>query len=165
MLEFSNFNLNVENVNSDIKILDPIIKIKKNNSIFNKIYIKLVYFISRNYPLLIRKFFIKDDYDIEIGFNYLIPSFLIASKKSGKKICLVHSSIEYLDFSRNYSKKIKFMNRRQLNSFNKIDKIIAISDKTRQSILDLYPNLNNKVEKIYNGYDFEKYSIKEVRKK
>jgi len=34
-------------------------------------------------------------------------------------------------------------------------KIVAISNKTEQSIVDLYPEQRGKISRIYNGYDFD----------
>ena len=39
------------------------------------------------------------------------------------------------------------------------DKIVAISQNTKQSILDVFPEVENKLEVIYNGFDIE-----EIRK-
>jgi len=32
---------------------------------------------------------------------------------------------------------------------------VSISNKTERSIIDLYPNQENKITRIYNGYDYK----------
>lgn len=157
ILEFSNFNIKNEYVKENINIINPIINVRVYESkfltIMNNIKNKLIYLMVRNYPRIIRWIYIKENYDIEVAFNYGIPSFLVAYKKNGKKICWVHSSIEDLDYKND--KKIKKKYKRQKKAFSKIDNIVAISSRTEKSINYLYPEVKDKVVKIYNGYNFQ----------
>lgn len=159
ILEFHNFNIRKEESNSNIRLLKPILTEKRRAiplNIVHKFYSKIVYFAAKRYPKIINEIFIRNEYDAIIGFNYLIPSFLAAFGKSSKKYCWVHSSIEDLDYnSMENEKKVLFLNNMQEKAFNKIDKIIAISNVTERSILNLYPNLDSKIKRIYNGYDFK----------
>ena len=159
ILEFHNFNIRKENVNSNIRLLKPILSEKSRKMPFNiiyKFYSKTIYFTAKRWPKIINNIFIRNKYDIIVGFNYLIPSFLTAFGKSIKKYCWVHSSIEDLDYNLTKEKKeILFLNNMQKKAFDKIDKIVAISNVTEKSILNLYPNLDNKIKRIYNGYDFK----------
>lgn len=164
ILEFENFTIRKEIVNENINILNPILKSYYRENSLKRIYYKLIYFLVKHKPQIIRKFFIKDKYDIEIAFNYMIPSFIVSTGKSAKKLCWVHSSIEDLDYKEiiNDRNKVEKMNLKQKKSFEKIDNIIAISNVTQKSILDLYPNFKDKIKKIYNGYEFNKIlSLKE----
>ncbi|EOU1110683.1 glycosyltransferase [Clostridium perfringens] len=158
ILEFENFNIRKEEINKNIKVLDPILKSYYRDKKIKNIYYKLIYFLAKNKPYIIRKFFIKDNYDVEISFNYMIPSFIVSTKKNAKKLCWVHSSIEDLDYRNDLDKKeiVKKMNLNQKKAFENIDNIIPISNATEKSIENLYPDFKDKIIKIYNGYEFEK---------
>ncbi|MDZ7545997.1 glycosyltransferase [Clostridium perfringens] len=159
ILEYVKFGIKEEKINNNIKLLEPIINESHNKNNWEKLKYKIIKFITFNYPKIIRNLFVKDKYDIEIAFNYQIPTFLLSDDKDVKKFAWVHSSIEDLDF-RNYKgkeqKRIKKRYDLQRKAFLKIDNIIAISNKTEESIRDLYPSFKDKIRKIYNGYDFEK---------
>ena len=50
-------------------------------------------------------------------------------------------------------------------SLQNVDKIVAISHKIqKQSILDVFPEVENKLEVIYNGFDIEEIRESIVRK-
>ncbi|EGL38744.1 hypothetical protein HMPREF9126_0174 [Parvimonas sp. oral taxon 110 str. F0139] len=46
----------------------------------------------------------------------------------------------------------KYNHKRYLEN---VDKIISVSEKTRESIISVYPEYKDKVMTIYNGYDFK----------
>lgn len=135
-----------EKVNSNVKINPPILDLT-NNSILNvfkrtvidKVLIKIC-------PKLIRKIFLNKTYDIEIAFNYLIPLFLL-NEKSRTLVSWIHSSIEDLNSKR-------FFREKQRKVLGKVSRIVTISDHTKDSILEIYPEYESKIIKIYNGYAF-----------
>ena len=103
--------------------------------------------IGKRVPNILRKYLIKkDDYDIEIMFEVMYPD-IPFSKRNIKKIYWVHGSIE--DFSNTWRSD------RFRKYFSDATKIVAISNKTEQSIVDLYPEQRGKISRIYNGYDFD----------
>ena len=103
--------------------------------------------IGKRLPNILRKYLIKkDDYDIEIMFEVMYPD-IPFSKRNIKKIYWVHGSIE--DFSNTWRRD------RFKQHFSDSTKIVAISNKTEQSIVDLYPEQRGKISRIYNGYDFD----------
>ena len=103
--------------------------------------------IGKRLPNILRKYLIKkDDYDIEIMFEDMYPD-IPFSKRNIKKIYWVHGSIE--DFSNTWRRD------RFRKYFSDAIKIVAISNKTEQSIVDLYPEQRGKISRIYNGYDFD----------
>ena len=103
--------------------------------------------IGKRLPNILRKYLIKkDDYDIEIMFEVMYPD-IPFSKRNIKKIYWVHGSIE--DFSNTWRRD------RFRKYFSDAIKIVAISNKTEQSIVDLYPEQRGKISRIYNGYDFD----------
>lgn len=155
ILEYINYNVKKERINDNIKVLPPMMY--HDSNVLGKMKNKLIKFMTFNCPWILRKMYIKENYDIEVAFNYMIPSFIIKGAK-GKKYTWVHSSIEDLDYSsereNNNYKKIKRNYELQKQSFKAIDNIIAISNKTEESICKVYPEYKHKVTKIYNGYDF-----------
>ena len=166
ILEYENFDYKIESLENHINLLKSVNINQKSNKINNKIE-KYYYFINSKInkfyllfaPTFLRKKVLKemeDKYDLEIGFNYLIPSFIISKSKNAKKILWIHSSIEDLNYKKNKDLRTKILYKKQKKAFDQIDKIVAISNKTEKSILDLYPESQSKLIKIYNGYNFEK---------
>lgn len=165
ILEYENFDYKIESLENHINLLNPVNINSKSNRINNK-FEKYFHVINSKinklyllfFPVFLRKKVLKEmegKYDIEIGFNYLIPSFMISKSKKAKKILWIHSSIEDLDCKKNNNFRTKILYKKQKKAFDKIDKIVAISKKTENSIVDLYPEYSSKLIRIYNGYDFE----------
>lgn len=155
ILEYKNFNIKREFVNEKVKIKNPIII--QNGSILNKIKNKILEYLTYKRPKILYDYYINGKYDIEIAFNYMIPSILISNSKA-KKYTVVHSSIEDLDYTKALNEKYnktKLKYQLQKHSFEKMNNIIAISNRTEKSIIDLYPEVSGKLVKIYNGYDFD----------
>ena len=143
ILEYLYAGIKKEEINDNINLLDPIIDITDRsfvNRVNNCVKEKIVF----RFPKLLRKKYIKKNYDVEIAFNYLIPTFLL--DYNIKTIGWCHGAITDLkdnDRLRNLQKKY----------FDKINKIVAISNKTFDSILEVYPEYKDKVKLIYNGFD------------
>lgn len=66
-----------------------------------------------------------------------------------KKIVWIHNSIPNL---KKKESKIKRFGKR----LEKYDRIIAICDEMKEEIENIYPNLNGKVSRIYNPFNFER---------
>lgn len=98
------------------------------------------------FPFILRKKYAPDKYDIEISFNYMIPTFLL--KKDTKKIAWIHGDIYELSHK-------KIMALVQKKYLNRVSKIVAISKNTYNSILSIYPTYNDKTIIINNSYDFD----------
>ena len=147
VLEYLHSN-KMESVNSNVNILRPILDDTKEG-VLSRIYLKLIdkIFI-KICPGLIRKIHLNKKYDVEISFNYLIPTFLL-NYTNTKTISWIHGSI--YDLNEN-----KYLRNMQRYFFKKVDQIVAISNVTEKSIFDIYPEFKNKTKKIYNGYDFGK---------
>ena len=101
----------------------------------------------KRFPKALRRYLVKkDDYDVEIMFEVMYPD-IPFSKRNIKKIYWVHGSIE--DFSNTWREdRFKWY-------FKDATSIVSISNKTEKSIGDLYPEIKEKIIRIYNGYDFE----------
>lgn len=102
------------------------------------------YVLAHLFPSVLRKRHIKKKYDIEISFNYQIPSFLVKASRGTKAVMWNHGVMNDLKANR-----LGFL--LQKRSFKRADKIIAIAEDTADSIVSLYPAFADKVEILYNG--------------
>ena len=139
------------NNNENIHSLKFIVDAKNDNKLVKVIKMFLVYF----FPEVLRKKYTYSKYDVEISFNYMIPTFLL--KKDNKKIAWIHGDIYELSH-----KKIKRIIQKKY--LDRVDKIVAISENTYNSILYVYPEYKNKTIIINNSYDF-KYIINKAKEK
>lgn len=144
ILEMEHFDKGYEAVPEGVRILKPYKK-KKYGRLVEAILWRLrIYF-----PYLVRKWLIKDDYDIEVSFTIMNPAFPFSKRKEVKKIAWIHGSIEaFLEENQSHYRKNHF------EQLSHADKVIAISKKTRESIETVYPMFSDKIQTIYNGYDF-----------
>lgn len=142
ILEYWHSNNKIEKIDERINVLAPIIDEVQDGKI--KKYI--TYFLLLFFPNILRKKYIKKEYDYEIAWNYMIPTFLLSKKK--KTISWNHGSISNL-------KEHKFNKYMQQKSYKKVDKIVAISNNTYNSIIDLYPEFKDKTIIINNSFDFK----------
>ena len=162
ILEIVNFDINKEKVNDNINLLDPILKYNDENYVARKISnlkSRFLYDTLFKNPNKIRNKVIHKKYDIEISFNYLYPTFLLSDDSEVLKLSWIHSSIEDLDYrsieDAKERSKIQEKYLLQKKHLEKVNHIITISEKTFDSVNGLYPSLQYKNQKIYNGYDFK----------
>ena len=144
ILEMEHFDKGYEAVPEGVRILKPYKK-KSYGRVIDSILWRLrIYF-----PYLVRKWLVKDDYDIEVSFTIMNPAFPFSKRKEVKKIAWIHGSIEaFLKEEQAHYRNNHF------EQLSHADKIIAISKKTRESIETVYSMFQNKIQTIYNGYDF-----------
>ena len=144
ILEMEHFDKGYEAVPEGVNLLKPYKK-KSYGRFMDAILWRLrIYF-----PTLVRNWLIKDEYDIEVSFTIMNPAFPFSKRKEVKKIAWIHGSIEA--FLKEEQTQYRNNHFEQLSH---ADKIIAISKKTRESIETVYPMFQNKLQTIYNGYDF-----------
>lgn len=111
-----------------------------------------MYSVYHEWDKVIREY-IPQDYDVYVSFNYLKPSFLLPKGK--KCIAWIHGDVYNLATDEMKEERLL-----QSEAFGKADKIVAISDITMQSLLDLFPEHKEKMVMLCNGIDVEN-----VRKK
>ena len=138
-----------EGNNRKVNVLKPIFKNLENASIFNKIKWKFFLF----FPKLFRYLVTRKKYDYEIAFNYLYPVYLL--NNDAKTISWNNGTIYNL-------KNHKFSRIRQGKKLKYVNKIISISEKTSESIKEIYPEYDKKIELVYNGYDFQNIHTKSL---
>ena len=144
ILEMEHFDKGYEAVPEGVHILKPYKKKSYGRFIDAILWRLRIYF-----PTLVRNWLVKDDYDIEVSFTIMNPAFPFSKRKEVKKIAWIHGTIEaFLKEEQAHYRNNHF------EQLSHVDKIIAISKKTRESIETVYPMFQNKLQTIYNGYDF-----------
>ena len=144
ILEMEHFDKGYEAVPEGVRILKPYKKRK-----YGRLMEAILWRLRIYFPHLVRKWLIKDDYDIEVSFTIMNPAFPFSKRAEVKKFAWIHGSIEaFLAENQAHYRKNHF------EQLSQADKIIAISKKTRESIETVYPMFQNKIQTIYNGYDF-----------
>lgn len=103
------------------------------------------YIKSRNIKKLIEKL---GKIDIFIDYDAGATKY-IENIEAEKKVVWIHNSIPNLKKSKN---KIKRFGKR----LEKYDKIVAICDEMKEELIDIYPNLKDKILRIYNPFNFSR---------
>lgn len=107
-----------------------------------------------NNPKLIN-LFIKEQYDINLGFLEGISSIYISQKSGGKKIGYIHTSL--------YDIRDGKQDMKELEAYQRLDTIICVSKYAKTSLLKLYPSLEHKdIRVVYNPID-SAFILKEAR--
>ncbi len=142
IMEISHYDVKREPVNGSIKIYPYYVKADdpERNSKMYSVY--------HEWDKVIRKH-IPQDYDLYVSFNYLKPSFLLPPGK--KCIAWIHGDV--YDLAQPDKREERAL---QEEAFHKAGRIVAISDVTAQSLLDLFPGHKDKMRVIYNGIDIER---------
>lgn len=142
VIEYWHSNINTEKTNDNINILPPVIN-SESDSIIKKVLYKI---LLETFPSILRKKYIKKKYDIEVSFNYMIPTFLLSHKT--KTISWIHGDIYDL-------KENKYNYLLQKRSLKHVNKIVAISNNTYKSLEEVFPCYSDKLLLINNGFDIE----------
>ncbi len=137
IIEIYNANIKKEPVDSHIRVYDSI------TWAGDKEYRKKVYYIY-NAPNEMIMRYIPSDYDLYVSFNYQLPSFLLPS--GTRNIAWVHGAI--FDLAEQGMERYRLL---QSKAFEKVKKIISISDITTRSIQELFPNHADKIVEVYNS--------------
>lgn len=98
-------------------------------------------------------------YDVVISWMYRDASFMLPAFPECKRIAWFHGMVDDLLPSsandiKNYLYKIELF-RLQKKACLCADRIVEISNKTKESVQRVLPEFSNKVEVVYNGVDIE----------
>lgn len=145
ILPYADYHVKTEPTVATVKILPGIVDMKKENKLSR--YIKFV--LVHMFPEILRKKYINGKYDVEISFNFQIPSFLVKETSKVKAIEWNHGDIYELQNKR-------FQKLLQKRSYARATKIIAISQNTEKSIKDLFPQYSSKMKLLYNGINISR---------
>jgi glycosyltransferase involved in cell wall biosynthesis len=146
----------MEIIHNNVKneAINPAIMIYQYYTEFNAIDRKeRMHYVYREWDKVISEY-IPRGYDIYISFNYLKPSFLLP--RGERCVAWIHGDVYNLvnryPGMRVMTDEIEL----QRKAFSKAQVIVAISDNTRKSIIDLFPEYKDKICTIYNGIDVER---------
>lgn len=150
VIEYHHEGIKKEATNKNIHVL-PFIESKR------KIKRRIQTLSLHYYPKILIKDYIDKGFDLYVAFNYLIPTFLLPPNTIN--IAWIHGDVyDLLD-----RKKVNYR-KRQDKAFYNINRIIAISDNTEKSLIEVFPEHQRKINKIYNGVDIKKIKMKSIEK-
>lgn len=152
--EIVGFYVKQEPISSNIKLLTPLIN-GTHESRFNKHFTQ---YCIEKYPVLIRAIKSFDEYDVIVTWNYQIPSFMIQAFPDKKTISWFHTDIYDLS-PKLMSLNDKYNLKLQDSAWNYADRIVTISNKSLQSLKDIFPQYLNKTKIIYNAFDIENAKV------
>lgn len=150
ILEIEHFDKGFPALKKEVNVLKPY-KSKKHSRLLEALLWRLRFW----FPCLVRRYLVKDIYDIEISFTIMNPPMPFSKRKEVKKVAWIHGSIENMPENDKYYK----LHKKHLGS---ADTIVAISEKTRKSIEEVFPEYKDKIITIYNGYNF--HDIRQLAK-
>lgn len=130
------------------------------NKLYWILHRKILSILTILFPQFVYRYYIKDNYDYEISFNYLYPALLIANSpnKRSKKIAWNHGDLYNLDYRKfkGFHRVVQWVKyNMEKRALQKIDIVVAISQNTKNSINQIFPFVQDKLHIIYNGYDFD----------
>ena len=111
------------------------------------------YIKSKNLKNLIKKL---GKIDVFIDYDAGATKY-IENIEADKKVVWIHNSIPNLKKSES---KIKRFGKR----LEKYDRIVAICDEMKEELKDIYPNLKDKIIRIYNPFNFDRIKLLENNK-
>lgn len=124
-------------------------KLRRKNILYKlmyNIYMNIeTYIKSKNIKKLIEKL---GKIDVFIDYDAGATKY-IENIEADKKVVWIHNSIPNLKKSES---KIKRFGKR----LEKYDKIVAICDEMKEELIDIYPNLKDKILRIYNPFNFSR---------
>lgn len=150
-LPLSKYTIRIQEVEQFDKYLMLNDEIKLNSAFINqeglsKTFNELNFFLLIHFPRILKSIFRLSNYDTVIAYNYQSPSFMLPAFKNEKKIAWFHGDI--YDLADNSKKEERLL---QDKAWKNVDKIITISKKSQQSLIDVFPELSKKSQIIYNG--------------
>lgn len=141
IMEITHDDIKTEPVSDNIKIFPYYVKASDSERR------EKMYYVYHEWEKVIAEY-IPQDFDLYVSFNYLKPSFLLPPGK--RNIAWIHSDVYNLAHGNKIEER-----ELQEKAFEKADRIVAISDITLESLIDLFPKYQNKIKTIYNGLDIE----------
>lgn len=140
ILPYADFHVKQEAVPEGVRLLPAIVDMTKAG----KLEKGLKFLAAHLCPSLLHRLYVRDRYDVEISFNYQIPSFIVGRGTSAKTVNWVHGDVYDL-------RKGSLKYRLQCRSFKRAARIVSISQNTETSIAELFPLYRDKLVRIYNG--------------
>ena len=132
------------------------LKIRRRLPYFHRFYNKDKWEKRASAKALYRYYVRRKKYDIEVGFYRGPPIKIISgsSNKKSKKIAWVHTDFKLCD-PKSVTKFFNNIDEVKL-SYSKFDKVVCVSEKAKESFIDVIGLPNEKCRVIYNMLDTEK---------
>ena len=147
LLEVSHESIAWEPLPDDVTVLPPVLDETNANPLYRAKRFTRRKLLDSN-PERIRDIVRQGKrYDLVVGFNYLYPTFLMYEDEPS--ISWNHGAIWDL-------KDDPVKRELQRKAYEHIDVIVAIAQRTKESILDLYPEYADKLTVIPNGFRFDR---------
>ena len=124
ILEYAHYGIKEESLSPQVHMLKPIVSMKNDKKI-KRLWKNIQVFSFSNFLKKGRK-----SYDLEISFNYLIPTFLLSGKSPS--IAWLHGDIYDLT-------QRPYMRWKERKALSCVSCIVVISENTRASVVSLYP--------------------------
>lgn len=143
--------------NDNIKVLEPIIDYTDKN--LDEVKALKNYYNLLSNPSLFNKW-LRKKYDCIIACNHNAPSYFASYIVGGKKIVWIRGDMSELDYTvldktTNEYKMVKQEHEMQANVLKVFDKIVVISEVTKNTLKNLF-GITKNVVKISNSVDGEK---------
>ncbi len=150
------YNIAVQEVEQFNKFLEVNKNININHAFFNQklpfsSFNDLNYILLKYFPTILKNIYLLNNYDVIIIFNYQLPSFMLPAFKNQSEIAWFHGDLYDLE-----DKTKKWEKKKQSKVWNYANKIITISNKSYNSLKDLFPEYISKTKIIHNGIDISK---------
>ena len=144
--EVEHFNKFLE-LNDNVNLRMAFMNQNSPEKSFNELnFILLSYF-----PSILKNIFNLYNYDAIITFNYQLPSFMLPAFRNVKKIAWFHGDLYDLK-----EQDKKWERKKQELVWKTADRIVTISNKSQQSLFELFPKFSDKCKIIHNGTDTKK---------
>lgn len=147
LLEVTHFDKAWEKMPESVRVLPPVID--ETATSFRGRVRRGVRRRLRNWAPGILRRIIRDDapYDVAIAFNNETPMLFL--KPDEASIGWTHSTVENL-----LDNPVAMS--RQRRTYDDVTEIVAIAERTRESIVEFFPECSDKIEVIYNGFPLER---------
>lgn len=134
--------VNIQDIHSDVKYIPGFKKTFKGNVIIFRLFS----------PRFLYKYFVKEDYDIVVGFLEGVVSRIVSGcpNNDTKKVVWIHSGCDTESFLYAFGSKEKLK-----KAYNSIDKIICVADTVKDNFTSLF-DIKIPVETLYNVNETDK---------
>ena len=149
--EIDHYSTKKELINDDIKVLKPIRSAK--NYLFNISWGYFNFHLLHYKPEILRYVFHWHNFDYVIAWNYQLPSFALNGFSKTRKIAWFHGAIDDLNIENFSDKELIKKNEMQKATWSKVDRIVTISNMSKQSLDKVFPDFSEMCEIINNGID------------
>ena len=149
IFEIVQYNVKREPINSNIKLLPPLYCYNDRDY-----KIKVLDYILEQKPEIIRALNNFGVYDVIVTWNYQLPSFMLPAFPDKKTISWFHTDIYDL-YPQCMSVSDKYKLELQEMVWQRVDRIVTISNKSLKSLKEIFPQYLNKTKIIYNAFDIE----------